>query len=130
MTKTKKSVLVVDDNEEVLELLRAILEDSNYKVFCSSSAEDALELLDYEHINVMYVDIALPGMSGIDFCKKVRQDNPIAFVLAITGYVEKFDVFDCRHFGFDDYFEKPFTPKDITLAAKEAFRKLKRWEHH
>lgn len=129
MPKREKRVLVVDDNRDVLDLLSKIFEDSNIKSVLADDGESALKLIKTEDLMVMYIDITLPGMSGIDLVKKIRKDNPIAFIFAMTGHTEKFDVFDCRHFGFDDYFEKPFEAKEIIKSAKEAFRKLKRWEH-
>ncbi len=129
MAKAVKRILVVDDEEPVLELMDDILTDAKFSVARARDADEAFEILHEEHIQVMFVDLNLPGVTGIDICKKVREDNPIAFIYAITGHIETFDVFDCRHFGFDDYFEKPFHPKDIVRAARDAFRKLKRWKH-
>ena len=129
MAKTEKLVLVIDDEEPVLELMEDILTDAKFKVLKARNSEEAFEIMHTQDVQVMFVDLNLPEVTGIDICKQIREDNPIAFIYAVTGHVDTFDVFDCRHFGFDDFFEKPFQPKDIVRAARDAFRKLKRWKH-
>ncbi|MCP4723865.1 MAG: response regulator [bacterium] len=129
MAKVEKRVLIVDDEIPVLDLMEDILTEAKFSVARASNAEETYSILHEEHIQVMFVDLNLPDVTGIDICKQLREDNPIAFIYAITGHIDTFDVFDCRHFGFDDFFEKPFSPKDIVRAAKDAFRKLKRWNH-
>ena len=76
----------------------------------------------------MFLDLKLPGMNGIDLCRKIRKENPIACMYAMTGYNSIFELTECRDAGFDDYFLKPFDLTDITDAAKSGFDKLNRWK--
>jgi len=86
-----------------------------------------MDILTQNHIKVMFLDIQLPGMTGLELCKKIRANNRIAVIYAMTGYTNLFQLDECREAGFDDYFSKPFEIMDIVKAAKEAFEKLDRW---
>ena len=129
MAKTEKKVLVVDDDEGLLELLNNILTEANFTVFTALDSGRAFEILEAEVIEVIFLDLCLPGESGIDICIKIRKDNAIAIIYAVTAFTDTFDAFDCRYYGFDDIFKKPFNNKEIIGAAKDAFKKLKRWKY-
>ena len=75
----------------------------------------------------MFLDLNLPKMNGIDLCKKIRINNPVSMIYAITGYATIFEVFECRQAGFDDFFPKPFSAKIVMKAAEDAFDKIDRW---
>ena len=79
------------------------------------------------NIYVMFFDIKLPGMTGVELCRQVRKDNHIALIFAMTGYGGLFEPSDCREAGFDDCFAKPIRVEMILKVAREAFEKLDRW---
>ena len=121
------TVLIVDDEKEIREVFKNILTAGGYAVKTAESAEKGLDILKELRILVIFSDLGLPAMNGYDFCKKIREKNPIAFIYAITGYSTIFDVFDSRAAGFDDFFIKPVSQEKILTAAREAFEKLERW---
>jgi DNA-binding response OmpR family regulator len=123
-----KKILVVDDDQSIRKLLGKALEKSGYDAVVAESAEDALEILTKENIQVMFLDLKLPGMNGIDLCRKIRKENPIASIYAMTGYNSIFELTECRDAGFDDYFLKPFDLNIIFDAAKNGFDKIERWK--
>ncbi|MBD3166001.1 response regulator, partial [bacterium] len=82
----RKRVLVVDDDPEILDMLRLHLEREDMEVVTAEKGEDALEILRKDNIQVQVLDLQLPGMNGIRLCKKIREDYPIAIIIAITGY--------------------------------------------
>ncbi|MFC1551375.1 response regulator [Candidatus Latescibacterota bacterium] len=123
-----KKILVVDDDQSIRKLLDKALEKAGYVSVIAESAEDALEILEKENIQVMFLDLKLPGMNGIDLCRKIRKENPIACMYAITGYNSIFELTECRDAGFDDYFLKPFDLSIIIDAAKSGFAKIERWK--
>jgi CheY-like chemotaxis protein len=123
----RNEILVVDDHSGGRAVLKKVLETAGYTVTSVVTAERALQVLRERTIRVMFIDIDLPGMSGLDLCREVRKDDPIALIFAMTGYVALYELSDCREIGFDDYFAKPVSMKSILTAACGAFEKLDRW---
>jgi CheY-like chemotaxis protein len=124
----EKKILVVDDEELIRELLTNVFTRSGYVVRCASSAEEALSVLKEEEYWVLILDLKLPGMSGLELCRRVRHDYPLAIPFAITGYSPLFELNECREAGFEDYFTKPATMSVLLDAAAKAFEKLERWK--
>ncbi|MFH1488858.1 MAG: response regulator [Pseudomonadota bacterium] len=124
---TEHSVLVVDDEEPIRAVFDNILTKTGYAVRLAESAEQALDILKKETFPVMFLDIQLPKMSGMDLCKKIREKNPVSVMYAMTGYATFFDVFECRKAGFDDFFKKPFSAQTIAKATGDAFERIGRW---
>jgi len=123
-----KKILVVDDEAELRVLYSLMLPKEDYQVVCAASGEEALEILGREKIYVMFLDLNLPGMNGVQLCKQIRQDEPFAYISAVTGYTSIFQLADCRDAGFDDYFAKPFKREAIIRVAAHAFERLDRWK--
>jgi DNA-binding response OmpR family regulator len=127
-TMGEKKILLVDDEIMILQMLQEALSLQGYKVITAESAEKALEVLAKESIMVMFLDLNLPGMSGIDLCRKIRIDNQIAVIHALTGYSNIYGLLECRGGGFDDFFIKPIGLKTLFKAAEDAFEKIDRWK--
>jgi DNA-binding response OmpR family regulator len=124
----KKKILVVDDDNFILEMLTEALTGVGYEVLVASNAEDALNILKHNHILVMFLDLKLPAMSGVELCIEIRKILPVACIFAITGYKSLFQLAECREAGFDDYFIKPINLDIFFKTAKDAFEKLMRWK--
>jgi len=122
-----KRILVVEDELAVRDVLEKALSRAGYRVFPAASAEDALEILCYESIMVMFLDLNLGGMDGLDLCKTIRLENPVGIIYALTGYTDLFGFLACRKAGFDDFFIKPVSLEVLFQAAKDAFDRLARW---
>ena len=120
-------LLIVDDELIIRQMLADVFSRLGYEVYTAESAEEALTILANTHIKVMFFDIQLPGMSGLDLCRQVRQTNRIAVIYAITGFTNLFQLDECREVGFDDYFSKPFQIVALVKATQEAFEKIDRW---
>jgi len=125
---SEKKILLVDDEVQILEMLQEAFSLYNYQVKTAESSEQALEVLAKESIMVMFLDLKLPGMSGIDLCRQIRKDNQIAVIHALTGYGNFFGLLECRAAGFDDFFMKPVALKTLFKAAEDAFEKIERWD--
>ncbi|MGZ3593164.1 MAG: response regulator [Syntrophales bacterium] len=123
-----KKILVVDDEVPVLDVLKEILSPVGYKVLTAKNAEEAFKILKTEGIMVMFLDLRLPGMNGIDLCWKIREKDKISIIYAFTGYSTFYGLLECRAAGFDDFFVKPLASKSILKAAEDAFEKLGRWK--
>ena len=122
-------ILIVDDDEAIVKLFELTFLREGYEVRSALSAEEALELLENEKIHVMFLDLNLPGMNGIELCGQIKKNMPMTVIHAVTGYASLFELTDCREAGFDDYFKKPVKIKVLVKAAKEAFEKLNRWKN-
>jgi CheY-like chemotaxis protein len=120
-------ILIVDDEPAIRKLFELVFTKQGYAVGAAESAEEALQLMENDSFPVMFFDLNLPGMNGIDLCRHVKKDNPRAIVYAITGYTSMFELTDCREVGFDDYFTKPANVSDLIKAAADGFAKNERW---
>ena len=120
-------ILIVDDQESIRNLFKDAFDPQKYYVLTAASAEEALDLLAKENVKVLFFDLKLPGMDGLELCKRVRKFHPIAIINAITGYNSLFELVDCRRAGFDDYFTKPLNLGTLFRATNESFAKLERW---
>ncbi len=87
--KKNLTVLLVEDNEQVRHFAQHLLEDLHCKVIAAASGEEALKLLDREKVDLLFSDIVMPGMSGIELARAVRNANPNLPVLLATGYSEE-----------------------------------------
>ncbi len=122
-----KIFLVVDDEKGVRDLFRRVLESAGYEVDTAESGEQALEILEQNKFPLLLFDLNLPGIDGIELCKRARKILPISIIFAITGYASLFHLHDCRQAGFDDYFIKPISIKTLLEEVKLASRKIDRW---
>jgi len=124
---SEKKILVVDDEVLITDMLKAAFGSAGYTVVTAGSAEEALEILRRESIMVMFLDLNLPGMNGLDLCKKIRKKNTIGIIFAMTGYSNFYGLLDCRTIGFDDFFVKPVKLDVLLKSVQEAFERLDRW---
>ena len=122
-----KRVLVVDAEKGARDLFCRVLETAGYEVASAESGEQALEILEQENFSLLLFDLNLPGIDGIELCKRVRKLLPISIIFAITGYASLFHLHDCRQAGFDDYFIKPISIKDLLAEVRLASKKIDRW---
>jgi DNA-binding response OmpR family regulator len=121
-------LLIVDDETSILTLLEQVFSNTGIEIVTAQSAEEALEILERDTFHVMLLDLNLPGMSGIELCRIIRQRQPMAIVFAMTGYSSLFELSDCREAGFEDYFKKPVKLSSLLKNTKAAFEKINRWK--
>lgn len=123
----QQSILVVDDEEAIRNVFKQAFSKADYNVVIAENAEKALDIIKQSSIKVMFLDLKLSGMNGVELCKQIRKDQPIAIINAVTGYSSLFELSECREAGFDDYYTKPVSLKMLLDAAQDAFTKLDRW---
>ena len=124
---SEKRILVVDDEKQIRDMYSQAFTRAGYEVTTAESAEEALEIFKKEQFWVLFLDLNLPGMNGVDLCREIRKQYPMSIAYAVTGYVSLFELSDCRDAGFEDYFTKPASLSDLLEAAEHAFKKLARW---
>lgn len=122
-----RKILVVDDEAVIREWLEEAFTTQGYEPYVAENAQEAMFILNREDIYVVVLDLKLFGMNGIELCRKIRQNRPLAIIYAMTGWGALFEVEECREAGFDDYFIKPIDTDMILRAIADAFTKVDRW---
>ncbi len=125
---SEQSILFVDDEVAILKMLDRSFSRAGYTVHRAQSGEAALRVLQQESIHVMFFDLNMPGMNGIDLCRRLRPERPMDMIYALTGYARLFELAECREAGFDDYFKKPADLKLLHATVDAAFEKRNRWK--
>lgn len=118
-------ILVVDDEEHIVELIKFNLENLGYKVICASNGIDALKFAKEEVPQLVLLDLMLPGMDGYDVCKEIRKDNTISNmpIIMITAKGEELDKILGLELGADDYMTKPFSIRELLARVKAVLRR-------
>lgn len=113
-------VLIIEDNDRNLELVRDILQAKGYRTLEAGTAEDGLEIARGQAPDLILMDIQLPGMSGIEALKVLRDDPATAAlsVVAITASVMKADRDQIMRAGFDGFIEKPITVRSFLKVVE------------
>ncbi len=121
-----KKILVIDDDQTSLGILDGFLKSMGCDVHLSGSAEDALKLLESEAFPVIITDLNMPGMGGIDLCKKIRETNAASVIYALSGYIAQHDIDSFEANGFDGHLAKPADFNIVKKAVRGAFEKIHR----
>ncbi|MDQ1270842.1 MAG: two-component system, OmpR family, response regulator VicR [Thermodesulfobacteriota bacterium] len=123
-----KKILIVDDESPILRLLSQVFTKAGYEVFTAESGRDALKIIEENNIMVMFFDLNMPVMNGMELCKSVKSIKPMSIIYAITGYASLFELSECLDVGFEDYFKKPVNVSTLLKTAESAFEKVNRWK--
>ena len=116
------NILIVDDEQEIADLVEIYLVSDGYKVFKADNAQDGLDILDKEDIHLVLLDIMMPGMSGLEMCKKIRETNNIPIIM-ISAKSTDLDKILGLGTGADDYVAKPFTALEVSARVKSQLRR-------
>ncbi len=116
------NILVVDDEKEIAELVEIYLVSDGYKVFKAYNAEEGLKILNEQEIHLVLLDIMMPGMSGLEMCKKIRETSNIP-VIMLSAKSSDLDKIVGLTGGADDYVTKPFNPLELTARVKSQLRR-------
>ena len=115
-------VLIIEDEKELSNVLKAYLERAGYEVWTSERGDEGLALWEKKQPDMVLLDLNLPGMDGIDIARKIRQadDTPI---IMVTARVEEVDRLIGLELGADDYITKPFSPREVVARVKAVLRR-------
>ena len=116
------NILVVDDEKEIAELVEIHLVSDGYKVFKAENAEEGLKILEEEEIHLVLLDIMMPGISGLEMCKKIRETKNIPIIM-LSAKSSDLDKILGLGTGADDYVTKPFNPLELTARVKSQLRR-------
>lgn len=118
----QQTVLLVDDDTAILELMRDYLEDEGYRVEEASDAASAQQILSHKAVDCILLDIMMPGQSGFDLIRHIRRtgDTPVLFLSARDGDLDKIRGFSL---GADDYIVKSASPEEVVARIKAVLRR-------
>ncbi len=123
----KEKILIVDDEQDLVKLIRYHLEKDGYKVISAYNGEDALFLARREKPELLILDLMLPGMDGLEVCKKIKADEELTHIaiVMLTARGEESDITVGLRLGADDYVTKPFSPKELVARVQAVLRRTK-----
>jgi len=122
--KSSVSILVVDDESMMRNLLERILTRDGYKVLCAEDGQDALRVLESAAVDIIISDLKMPRMNGFDLLKAVKQKYPGVAMIMMTAYGDTYTVKDALLLGADEYITKPFKSFEISLVVERAYWRL------
>lgn len=119
------NILVVDDDKNTRLLLKAVLENENYNVFTANNGEEALKIMDKEHIDLAVIDIMMPKMDGYEFTETLRENDNNLPILMVSAKQLPADKRKGFIVGTDDYMTKPIDEVEMLLRIKALLRRAK-----
>ena len=127
-TTGPRRVLVVEDERDILDLVRLYLEKEGYRTLSASSGAEALRVIKSDRPDLIVLDLMLPEMDGLEVCKRLRADPQTAMVpiIMLTAKAEESDTIIGLALGADDYVTKPFSPNALVARVKALFRRMER----
>lgn len=117
-------ILAIDDEEKILDVIKAYLEREGYSVFTETNGANAINTFKSLKPDLVILDLMLPGLSGEEICSKIRAISKVP-ILMLTAKVEEDDKVYGFSIGADDYLTKPFSPRELTMRVKAILRRTK-----
>lgn len=117
MQEIKPKVLIVDDDTRILHLLKRFFDKSGFDSLTAESAEDAMLVTKNQEIDLLILDVMLPGITGFEFSKKIKENSKQIPIILLTALSEPDNRIKGLESGADDYVTKPFEPKELILRA-------------
>ncbi len=118
----KTSVLVADDDPRLLKLVQRNLELNGYRVLTAMDGTNALKMAEAEELDLLLLDIMMPGMDGRDVCRRVREFSTVPIIM-LTARAAEADKVAGLDAGADDYLAKPFDPNELLARIRALLRR-------
>lgn len=115
-------ILIVDDDKEIAELIGVYLRNEGYQIYTVQDGPEALRFMEQHPVDLMILDIMMPGMNGLEVCREIRKEHEIP-VLMLSAKAEDMDKIVGLMTGADDYMIKPFNPLELTARVKALLRR-------
>lgn len=128
VTAVSKKVLVVEDDKDILQLVKMYLDNEGFRTITAVNGAEALKQAKSEHPDLVVLDLMLPEIDGLEVCKKLRLAPQTAMlpIIMLTAKSEESDTVVGLELGADDYVGKPFSPRALVARIKALFRRLER----
>jgi DNA-binding response OmpR family regulator len=123
-----KKILIVEDEKDILQLVKLYLEKEGYRTVTASTGSEGLAQVRSEKPDLLVLDLMLPEIDGLEICKRLRSapDTAMLPIIMLTAKAEESDTIIGLELGADDYVTKPFSPKTLVARIKALFRRLER----
>jgi DNA-binding response OmpR family regulator len=123
-----KKILIVEDERDILHLVKHYLEKEGYRVSTATSGTEGLKAAKAEHPDLLVLDLMLPEIDGLEVCKRLRANQLTATlpIIMLTAKAEESDTVIGLELGADDYVTKPFSPKALVARVKAMLRRIER----
>lgn len=123
-----KKILIVEDEKDILQLVKLYLEKDGYRTVTASTGSEGLAQVRAEKPDLVVLDLMLPEIDGLEVCKRLRSapDTAMLPIIMLTAKAEESDTIIGLELGADDYVTKPFSPKTLVARVKALFRRLDR----
>ena len=118
----KPTVLVIDDEENVCELIVLYFEKSGFNVVCCGDGMVGMEIIKKDKPDMVILDLMLPGIDGLDVCKEIRKTSNVPLIM-LSARVDEVDRVLGLEIGADDYVTKPFSPRELLARVKAVLRR-------
>lgn len=118
----KKTILVVDDEKEIAKLIEIYLTNEGYNVLKAANGIEALKIIEEHNIDLLILDVMMPGMGGLEVCMRIRQDKNMPIIM-LSAKSEDMDKIMGLTTGADDYMAKPFNPLELIARVKSQLRR-------
>lgn len=122
---TQGTIVIVDDEKDVIELVRYNLEKHGFTVIGALTGEAGLDLAIHQSPDLILLDLMLPGMDGLEVCRRLRRDNKTSRIpiIMLTAKAEEADRIVGLEIGADDYITKPFSPRELVARIRAVLRR-------
>ncbi len=127
MNGEERRILVVDDEESVRNLLQRMLTEAGYNVTTAANGQDALDKVSHLKVGVIFLDMKMPGMSGMEVLRQITANWPDVCVIMATAVGDAQTAIEAMKLGAYDYIIKPFSRDDVILSLKRAIQKRELW---
>ncbi|MDL2225871.1 VanR-ABDEGLN family response regulator transcription factor [Eubacteriales bacterium OttesenSCG-928-M02] len=119
-------ILVVDDEREIADLVELYLINEDYRVHKCYTAEEALTVVEHQHLDMAILDVMMPHIDGFEICRRIRENHTFPIIM-LTAKVEDMDKITGLTIGADDYMVKPFNPLELTARVKAQLRRYTKY---
>jgi DNA-binding response OmpR family regulator len=123
--KGQVSILIVDDEEKILEVIESLFLSVGYNVFKALNGKDAQSIFEKENMDLLILDLMLPDISGIEICKEIRKKSRLPIIM-LTAKAEEADVIKGFNIGADDYLVKPFSLAELNVRVMALLRRTEK----
>ncbi|PAP80291.1 DNA-binding response regulator [Rubrivirga sp. SAORIC476] len=119
------SILVVEDDDDLRQTLARRLSEAGYEVAMAATGPDALAAVAESVPDLVVLDVMLPGLDGIEVCRRLRADHPLLYILMLTARADELDRVVGLEVGADDYVTKPFSLQEVVARIRSALRRVR-----
>ena len=123
----KEKILVVEDEKDIVKMLDYNLKKEGFRTISAHDGEDALDLANREHPDLIILDLMLPGIDGLEVCKTLKKNTKTTStpIIMLTAKSQESDKIVGLELGADDYVTKPFSPRELIARVKAVLRRIK-----